>query len=65
MIATARTSRYRAPRPTEDTILSDNVSDFCIAHSDDPAIAKHINMRFRAPQAAQDPRNIGDDYPQN
>jgi hypothetical protein len=42
------------PRPdklslvyTEDTLLSSDASDFCIDHSDDPAVDKHINMRFR------------------
>lgn len=43
------------PRPdkpllvyTEDTtLLSDNASNFCIDHSDDPAVKKHIKMSFR------------------
>jgi len=42
------------PRPdkpllvyTEDTLLSDNARAFCIDHSDEPAVNKHIKMSFR------------------
>ena len=30
----------------EETLLASNVSDFCNEHSDDPAVDKHISMRF-------------------
>jgi hypothetical protein len=32
---------------TEDTLVSRDASDFCIDHSDDPAVHKNIHMRFQ------------------